>query len=81
MRNFILGILVGIGGSWLFVREAPVQWYCWLLFAAGSILVAFGFDVLAGSLQEHEERAAWVGFGMFGGLGAVSLAAAFYLVV
>jgi len=32
-------------------------------------------------LKEHEERAAWVGFGMFGGMGVVSLAVAFSLVV
>lgn len=79
MRNFILGILVGIGGSWLFTRETPVGWLVWLLFAAGSVLVVFGFDVLLGSLKEHEERAAWVGVGLFGGLGAISLVAAFYL--
>jgi hypothetical protein len=50
-----------------------------LLFPAGSVLVVFGFDVLVGSLKEHEERAAWVGVGLFGGLGAISLVAAFYL--
>ncbi len=81
MRNLILGILIGIGGSWLFVRETPVGWLIWLLFAVGSVLVVFGFDVLVGSLKEHEKRAAWLGIVMFGGAGVVSLAVAFNLVV
>jgi len=81
MRNLFLGIIIGIGGSWLFVREMPVGWLVWLLFAVGSVLVVFGLDVLVGSLKEHEERAAWLGLGMFGGMGVVSLAVAFSLVV
>jgi hypothetical protein len=81
MRNLILGILIGIGGSWLFVSETPVGWLVWLLFAVGSVLVVFGLDVLVGSLKEHEERAAWLGLSMFGGSGAVALAVAFSLVV
>jgi len=81
MRNLILGILIGIGGSWLFVRETPVGWLFWLLFAVGSVLVVFGLDVFVGSLKEHEERAAWLGLGMFGGMGVVSLAVVFSLVV
>ena len=81
MRNLICGILIGIGGSWLFVRETPVGWLVWLLFAVGSVLVVFGLDVLVGSLKEHEERAAWLGLGMFGGMGVVSLAVAFSLVI
>ena len=81
MRNLTLGILIGIGGSWLFVRETQVGWPVWLLFAVGSVLVVFGLDVLVGSLKEHEERAAWLGLGMFGGMGVVSLAVAFSLVV
>ena len=81
MRNLICGILIGIGGSWLFVRETPVEWFVWLLFAVGSVLVVFGLDVLVGSLKEHEERTAWLGLGMFGGSGVVSLAVAFSLVV
>jgi len=81
MRNLTLGILIGIGGSWLFVRETPVGGLVWLLFAVGSVLVVFGLDVLVGSLKEHEERAAWLGLGMFGGMGVVSLAVAFSLVV
>ena len=31
----------------------------------------FGFDVLLGSFKEHQPRAAWMGLGMFGGLGVV----------
>ena len=81
MRDLVLGILIGIGGSWLFVMETPVGWLAWLLFAVGSVLVVFGLDVLVGSLKEHEERAAWLGLGMFGGSGAVALAVAFSLAV
>ena len=81
MRNLICGILIGISGSWLFVRETPVGWLVWLLFAVSSVLVVFGLDVLVGSLKEHEERAAWLGLGMFGGMGVVSLAVVFSLVI
>ena len=81
MRNLIFGILIGIGCSWLFVRETPVGWLVWLLFTVGSVLVVFGIDVLVGSLKEHEERAAWLGLAMFGGTGVVSLSVALSLVV
>ena len=81
MRNLILGILIGIGGLWLAYRETPTGWLTWVLFVAGSALVVFGFDVLFGSLKEHERRAAWLGFSLFGGAGAVLLTIAFAAVV
>ena len=35
----------------------------------------FGFDVLIGSFKGHQPRAAWMGLGMFGGLGVVMILA------
>jgi len=61
MENLILGILIGTGRSWLFVRETHDGWLVWQLIAVGAILVVFGLDVLVGSLKEHEEQAAWIG--------------------
>jgi hypothetical protein len=76
MLNLSLGFLIGIGASWLYVQPHPVPWYAWGLFATGAGAVAFGFDVLIGSFKEHQPQAAWMGLGMFGGLGAVMILAA-----
>jgi len=80
MFNLLLGILIGIMGSLLFFQTLPVPWYAWGLFAMGAAALAFGFDVLIGSYKEHQPRAAWMGLGMFGGLGIAMLAAAWILV-
>ena len=77
MRNLILGILIGVAGTSLWRLKPPAAWYVWAFFALGSALIALGFDVLFGSLKEHEPRAAWLGFGMIGGAGAVLLLLAF----
>jgi hypothetical protein len=71
MLNLLLGLLIGIAASWLYVQPQPVPWYAWVLFASGAGAVVFGFDVLVGSFKEHQPRAAWMGLGMFGGLGVV----------
>jgi hypothetical protein len=71
MLNLLLGFLIGIAASWLYVQPQPVPWYAWLLFVSGAGAVVFGFDVLVGSFKEHQPRAAWMGLGMFGGLGVV----------
>ena len=76
MWKLSLGFLIGIAASWLYVQPQPVPWYAWGLFAAGTGAVVFGFDVLIGSFKEHQPRAAWMGLGMFGGLGAVLILAA-----
>ena len=71
MLNLLLGFLIGIAASWLYVQPQPVPWYAGVLFASGAGAVVFGFDVLVGSFKEHQPRAAWMGLGMFGGLGVV----------
>ena len=76
MLNLLLGFLIGIGASWLYVQPHPVPWYAWGLFATGAGAVAFGFDVLIGSFREHQPRAAWMGLGMFGGVGVAMILAA-----
>ena len=65
MRNLILGILVGIGGSCLYFMGGDTPWYVWVLYAVGAAFIVFSFDVLFGSLEEHEPRAAVLGLGMF----------------
>ena len=71
MLNLLLGLLIGIAASWLYVQPQPVPRFAWVLFASGAGAVVFGFDVLVGSFKEHQPRAAWMGLGMFGGLGVV----------
>jgi len=80
MRNLVLGILIGIGGLWLAYRETS-NWLMWVLFVGGSALVVFGFDVLFGSLKEHERKAAWLGFGLFGGAGTALLIITFTIMI
>jgi hypothetical protein len=79
MFNLSLGFLIGIAASWLYVQPRPVPWYAWVLFALGASALAFGFDVLIGSFKEHQQRAAWMGLGMFGGLGVLMILTAFGL--
>jgi hypothetical protein len=65
MRNLVLGILVGIGGACLYFMGGAPPWYVWVLYAAGAASIVFSFDVLFGSIEEHEPRAAVLGFGTF----------------
>lgn len=73
MVNLVLGVLIGIAGSWLYTQPLPVPWFAWALFAMGSTAIVLAFDVLIGSFKENQPRAAWMGLGMFGGLGLVMI--------
>lgn len=73
MSNYIIGILTGILGTALYFAEPAPAWYLWVLFLAGSTLVAFSLDVFLGSLEEHQPRAAWLGLTLFGGPGVALL--------
>ena len=73
MKNYALGVLTGIFGAAMYFAEPGPAWYLWILFLAGSALVAFSLDVFVGSLEEHQHRAAWMGLSMFGGPGVVLL--------
>jgi hypothetical protein len=73
MRNYIIGILTGILGAAMYFAEPGPAWYLWILYIAGSALVAFSLDVFFGSLEEHQSRAAWMGLTLFGGPGVVLL--------
>jgi hypothetical protein len=79
MFNLWLGILIGIGGSWLYIQPRLVPWYAWGLFIMAAAAIAFGFDVFFGSYREDQPRAAWVGMGIFGGLGALMILACWVL--
>ncbi len=73
MRNYIIGLLTGIFAGALYCAAPAPPWYLWIFFLAGSGLAAFGIDVFFGSFEEHQPRAAWMGFALFGGPGAFLL--------
>ena len=62
MINLLLGILIGIGGACLYFMGGTPAWYVWVIYIAGAGFIVFSFDVLFGSLEEHEPRAAVLGF-------------------
>ena len=65
MINLTLGLFTGIIGTCLFFKGSSLAWYVWVFFILGSASVIFSFDVLLGSIKEHENRAATLGFLMF----------------
>jgi len=73
MRNYIIGLLTGMAAACMYYADPSPAWYLWILFIAGCGLVAFGVDVLFGSFEEHQPRAAWMGMTLFGGSGAFLL--------
>ncbi len=73
MRNYIIGLLTGIAAGCMYFADPSPAWYLWIFFIMGSGLMALGLDVLFGSLQEHQPRAAWMGMTLFGGSGAFLL--------
>ncbi|MBU4315831.1 MAG: hypothetical protein KKF30_01000 [Proteobacteria bacterium] len=79
MINIILGILTGIAGTSLYFKGAATNWYVWVLFILGTASIIFSVDVLAGSIKEHEKRAALMGFLMFGIPGTVLMGLSFVL--
>ena len=79
MVNLILGILTGIAGTCLFFKGATQAWYVWVFFVLGAASIIFSFDVLIGSIKEHQQRAAVLGFLMFVVPGAVLTGVSFVL--
>ncbi|MBW2092877.1 MAG: hypothetical protein JRI34_12250 [Deltaproteobacteria bacterium] len=65
MINLILGIITGIAGTLLYFKGSTQTWYVWVLFVLGAGSIIFSFDVLIGSIKEHQQRAAVLGFLMF----------------
>ncbi len=66
MINLILGILTGFAAAVLFFKGNNPDWYIWILFALGASSIILSFDVLVGSIKEHENKAATRGFLLFG---------------
>ena len=79
MVNLILGLLTGITATCLFFKGSTQAWYVWGLFIIGAASVIFSFDVLIGSIKEHQNRAATLGFLMFVVPGAVLMGASLIL--
>jgi len=75
MVNLILGLITGILGACLFFKGSTQTWYVWVLFIFGAASIIFSFDVLLGSIKEHQKRAAILGFLMFVIPGAVLMGA------
>ncbi|MBL7177133.1 MAG: hypothetical protein ISS66_15015 [Desulfobacteraceae bacterium] len=79
MVNLILGLLTGVAGTSLFFKGSTQAWYVWVLFVLGAAAIIFSFDVLIGSIKEHQRRAALLGFLMFVIPGAVLMGASWVL--
>ena len=79
MVNLILGCITGIAGTVLFFKAPDPSWVMWILFISGTTAVIFSFDVLFGSIKEHEKRAALLGVLMFGVPGVVLIGASWIL--
>jgi len=79
MVNLIVGCMTGISGTLLFLNAQNHSWVTWILFISGAGALIFSFDVLSGSLKEHEKRAALLGFLMFGIPGAVLIGTSWIL--
>jgi hypothetical protein len=65
MINLILGILTGVTAAILFLKGTTQAWYVWVFFVLGAASIILSFDVLSGSIKEHENRAAILGFLLF----------------
>jgi uncharacterized membrane protein YccC len=79
MVNFILGIIIGILSAVIFFKAPSPAWYVWVLFVLGAASFAFSFDVLIGSIKEHQQKAAGLGFVFFAVPGLVLLGASLIL--
>jgi hypothetical protein len=67
MVNLVLGIFIGLFGTWLFhisKSTKRITWFAWMLFVVGAVLVVLGLNILTGSIIEHETQAGWMGFGI-----------------
>lgn len=68
MINLTLGIVFGIVTTRMFYRHKQngrkTPWQTYLLYALATVSIVFFFDVVIGSIQEHEIKAAWMGGGM-----------------
>jgi len=66
MLYLLLGLIFGAGALWLYQQSQTtkvVAWYAWVLFVIGAASIAFGFEILSGSMIEHEFQAGWMGLG------------------
>jgi hypothetical protein len=79
MINLILGILTGFTAAVLFFKGQTQAWYVWVMFVLGAASIILSFDVLSGSIKEHENRAAALGFLLFGIPGFILVAASLLL--
>lgn len=74
MVNLFLGFMLGAAGLCLYhltQTGKEITWFGWVLFALGAGSIVMGFDVLTGSIIEHEMQAGWMGLGFFTVIAAV----------
>ena len=79
MINLILGILTGFASAVLLFKGQTQVWYVWIMFVLGAASIILSFDVLSGSIKEHENRAATLGFLLFGIPGFILVGASLLL--
>ncbi len=79
MRNYLIGLFTGIAAGALYFSGPAYSWFVWILFIPGIAMTSFGLDVLFGSFEENQPRAAWMGGALFGGPGVVLLALAWMI--
>lgn len=67
MLWLILGILIGVGGLYLFNRkDLKLVWYDWVLLVLAVIFLLLAIANYSGSMAELEPRAAWFLLASFG---------------
>ncbi len=67
MLWLILGILIGVGGLYLFNRkDIKLAWYDWVLLALAVVFLLLAVSNYTDSLAELEPRAAWFLLASFG---------------
>ncbi len=79
----IFGVLIGVAGSIMVYRakekNQKIYWFVWVFYFLGAISLLLAFDTFRNSFLEHEAQAAWMGLGMFGGIGIIVIIAGWRL--
>jgi len=58
---FVLGIIAGLGGVWLFKRVANLRWYHWALVTVWYLWTATGISFVGINYSDKHVKAATVG--------------------
>ncbi len=78
--GLLLGLIFGIGAMLLIKKGVVIKWYEWVLGAFAFLALYGGIAHYAGSMNEIEPTAAWMGLLIFGVITLIFLAIAGTLV-